>query len=67
MNDCNHTGARVYVRRALPDSTVHICVQCAACLELLKLPQHKYRPYLRLADVPSGQAIGDWTEREAAV
>lgn len=57
---CDHIGT--YVRRTLGDGTVHFCVQCARCLQLLKLTEHDSRPYIRVEEIPAGRTIGEWID-----
>lgn len=66
MHDCDHNGSRVYARRRLPDGSIHICVQCVRCLQLVRLPEHNNRPYLSLAEVPAGRSVYDWIEQADA-
>ena len=64
MEPCDHIGRRLYTRRTFSNGTTHICVQCSHCLQLVKLPEHGMRPFIRLDEVPQGKQIHDWTESE---
>lgn len=63
LHDCDHSGFRVYARLKLTDGSVHICVQCLTCLNVIRTPEHKNRPYLRLDEVPPGKLIHDFIKR----
>lgn len=64
MSDCDHSGRRVYARRTYPNGSIHICVQCLECLDLVKLPEHGNRAFIKPAEVPAGKAIHDWIKPE---
>lgn len=63
MRDCDHEGARRYVRRVFSNGTVHICVQCTRCLDLVKMPEHDNRPFIKPGEVPPGRSIHEWIDR----
>lgn len=56
-DDCGHVGHLVYARRVFANGTNHICVQCLKCLAVVKMPEHGYRPWIRLEEVPEGMAV----------
>lgn len=58
--DCDHIGKRRYVRRTFANGSIHFCVQCTACRETVKMPEHGNRPFIRLEEVPPGRLIGDY-------
>lgn len=64
MSTCSHSGTRRYARRTFQSGSVHICVQCMDCLEVLRLDRHDGRPWIRLDEVPPGEVIHDWTQRD---
>lgn len=66
MRDCDHQGSRLYVRRVFSNGSFHICVQCMRCLDLVKLPEHNYRAFIKPHEVPPGRAIHDWIKPEDA-
>lgn len=57
---CDHTGSRQYARRKFSNGSWHICVQCLKCHDVVRLPEHNMRPFLRLDEVPRGKLIHDW-------
>ena len=61
---CAHSGIRRYARRTFANGTVHICVQCMDCFEVVLLQRHGNRPWIRLDEVPPGEVIHDWQERQ---
>lgn len=66
MRDCDHAGHRVYARRLFANGTVHFCVQCLNCLCAIKLPEHGFRPWIRINEIPPGRKIHDFIEQEDA-
>ena len=62
MHDCDHVGARHYVRRTFSNGTTHIGVQCLRCLRIVKLPQHDCRLWIRASEVPPGKTIHEWID-----
>lgn len=60
MADCDHAGNLRYVRRNLPNGSVHICVQCSRCREVVRLPEHNYRPLIKIYEVPAGATIHEY-------
>jgi len=64
MRDCDHVGHRVYARRVFANGTVHFCVQCLKCLRVTKEPDHNYRPWIRVEEVPQGRKIHDFVHPE---
>lgn len=64
MSDCDHSGRRVYARRIHPNGPVHICVQCLECLDLVKLPEHGMRAFIKLSEVPAGKPVHEWIKPE---
>lgn len=64
MHDCDHVGHRVYARRVFANGTVHFCVQCLHCLRAVKLPEHEFRPWIRIDEIPPGRKIHDFIEQE---
>ena len=67
MNDCDHSGHRVYARRVFINGTVHFCVQCLTCFNVCKMPEHNNRPWLKVAEIPAGRKIHDFIDREDAL
>jgi hypothetical protein len=67
MSICSHDGERRYTRRVFANGTVHICIQCMDCLDVVLIPLHNMRPWIRLDEVPAGQIIYEWIEAEHAV
>ena len=67
MSDCDHKLARQYARRVFSNGSVHFCVQCTKCLDLVKLPEHSYRPFIRPDEIPIGRTIHEWISREGAL
>lgn len=61
MNPCKHLNRR-YTRRVFSNGSTHICVQCLDCLNVVKLPEHGDRPFLRLDEVPFDQKIHEWID-----
>ena len=64
MRDCDHAGHTVYTRRTFRNGTVHICVQCQLCLSVVKLPEHGFRPYINLSEVPTGAVIVEFCDSD---
>lgn len=63
MNDaCEHFGHRVYARRTFSNGSVHVCVQCLNCLQVVKMPEHGNRPWIRKDEIPSGFVIHTFLE-----
>ncbi len=60
MPHCCPSASIVYARRFLADGTAHVCAQCAKCGALVRLPEHKNRPYLKLEEVPAQETILPW-------
>lgn len=60
--DCDHVGHRVYARRIFNNGTIHHCVQCLICLQVVKLQEHDNRPWIRLDEVPAGKMIHPFLE-----
>jgi hypothetical protein len=67
MSICSHDGERRYTRRVFANGTVHICIQCMDCLDVVLSPLHAMRPWIRLDEVPAGQVIHEWIDSEHAV
>jgi hypothetical protein len=67
MKDCDHHGHRVYARRSFANGSVQYCIQCTRCLEVVKTPEHGYRPYIRHDEIPTGNKIFDFIEPEDAL
>ena len=63
MSGCDHQTTLLYTRRVFADGTHYICVQCPICLDLVKLPEHDNKAYLKLTDVPPTAAVHTWIER----
>lgn len=57
MRDCDHVGHRVYAERSFSNGSVHYCVQCTRCLQVVKLPEHGNRPFIRRDEIPADKAI----------
>ena len=66
MHDCDHVGHRVYARRVFANNTVHFCVQCLKCLQVVKMPEHDNRPFIRAEEIPPGRAIHDFISGDDA-
>lgn len=62
MSICSHSGIRRYARRTFANGTVHICVQCMDCGDVVLMTRHGNRPWIRLDEVPPGEVIHDWIE-----
>lgn len=60
---CDHVGHRVYARRVFKNGTVHHCVQCTKCLNVIKLPKHGDRPWIRQDEIPEGVTIHPFINR----
>ena len=65
MSACSHSGTRRYARRTFDNGTVHICVQCMDCGEVVLMSRHGSRPWIRLDEVPPGEVIHDWIHRHS--
>ncbi len=65
-NDCDHASSKVYARRTFLNGSVHHCVQCIRCLAVVKLPQHRNRPWIKLEEVPLGRAVHAFIEEGQA-
>lgn len=62
MHDFDHAGHRVYARRTFKNGTVHFCVQCLKCLNVVKLHEHGSRPWIRADEIPAGRKIHDFID-----
>jgi hypothetical protein len=62
MSICSHDGERRYTRRVFANGTVHICIQCMDCLDVVLSPRHNMRPWIRLDEVPPGRVIHEWID-----
>jgi hypothetical protein len=62
MSICSHSGIRRYARRTFANGTVHICIQCMDCGDVVLMTRHGNRPWIRLDEVPPGEVIHDWIE-----
>ena len=57
MQKCDHTGTQVYVRRTNPDGSIQYAIQCLQCLQLVKLPKHSGKLFIKHSEIPSGETI----------
>lgn len=62
MRDCDHAGETVYTRRTFRNGSVHYCIQCRNCLQVVKSPDHDFRPFIRHDEIPTGTTIHDFDE-----
>ena len=62
MQHCDHDGALRYARRRFKDGTVHLCVQCTRCLDVIKTERHGGKLFLKPHDIPPGALIFDWID-----
>ena len=62
---CELTGNRYrYTRRIFTNGAIHYCIQDTETLDLIKSPQHDYRPFIRHDEIPPGETIYRWVDPE---
>ncbi len=66
MKQCNHNGGMRYARRTLINGTVHYCIQCRTCGEVIKHKRHNYRPLIKHHEIPTGYQIHEFKETDLA-
>lgn len=59
MTDCIHENWR-YTRRIFVNGTSHYCAQCSDCRDLVRLPAHDFRPFIRADEIPAEVTIQEW-------
>jgi hypothetical protein len=65
-NTCNHDHSLRYARRVFSNGTVHYCVQCTRCLDVVKTARHGYRLFIRHDEIPSSAVIFEWIDPSCA-
>lgn len=60
MHDCKHDGKLRFARRNFENGTVHYCVQCLQCGEVVKHKRFDYRPFIRHEEIPTGFMVHDF-------
>ena len=59
---CNHIGGMRYARRTFSNGTVHYCIQCKICGEVVKHKRHDYRPFIKHTEIPTGYQIHEFKD-----
>ena len=62
MSDCDHKGFLRYARRTFTNGTVHYCVQCKNCGQVVKIGRHNYRPFIKHSEIPTGYQIHEFMD-----
>jgi len=62
MSDCDHKGFLRYARRTFKNGTVHYCVQCKNCGQVVKINRHNYRPFIKHSEIPTGYQIHEFID-----
>ena len=57
MQQCNHDGVLVYVRRTNTDNSIQYAIQCLDCLQLVKLKKHDGKLFIKHSEIPHGETI----------
>lgn len=65
--NCNHSNTLRYARRVFCNGSVHYCVQCTRCLDVVKTKRHENKLFIKHEEIPPGAMIFDWIDTEAAV
>ena len=59
---CCHTDKLRYARRKFSNGSIHYCVQCGYCGEVVKIKRHNYRPFIRHDEIPTGYQIHEFKD-----
>lgn len=60
MQKCNHKDFLRYARREFSNGTVHYCVQCKNCGEVVKIKRHNYKLFIKHSEIPTGYQIHEF-------
>jgi len=60
MSDCDHFDSMRYARRVFANGTVHYCIQCKKCGQVVKHSRHNNRPYIKHSEIPTGYQIHEF-------
>lgn len=54
MMNCDHYKSKVYAKKTFANGTVHYCIQCIKCLNLVTLEGQKGQ-WIKLEDIPENR------------
>ena len=62
MKNCDHKSGMRYARRTFNNNTVHYCIQCKICGEVVKHKRHNHRPFIKHHEIPTGYQIHEFMD-----